>query len=330
MIRSPKEGPQHLRHVAHDPIEIQQARLQDLLPAEGEELAGQARGALRGLLDQGEAGGHRVGGSRALPQQAGAAQDDRQQVVEVVGDAARQEPHRLHLLSLEQLLGALSDLRLQVLGVSAERFFLDLLAIDHGEQRVEPEVQHEAPGHGDGPDDEAGPEDRREEALRRLVHLDDADDLPPRARADRHVDLGQGAELATLVAVLGLGGRLDLHLQLAGEGPQELVVVGKPPTDQVGLVRPQDGGVRTPDLDPHDFREALEHPGEVAPPLAGSLRRRLREHLFQAVDLNFPTNERGRVLPLPCRDGPAQEGGDGEAHGQGESRDREEAQQSEP
>src|SRR5438094_790867 len=46
----------------------------------------------------------RVGRRGAVQQQLGRPQDGREQVVEVVGDAARQLPHGFHLLRLAQLL----------------------------------------------------------------------------------------------------------------------------------------------------------------------------------------------------------------------------------
>ena len=76
-------------------------RLQDLLAAEGQQLAGQGGGALAGLLDRLELLAQRVGrvGDPAQ-REIGVAQDRGQQVVEIVGDPAGQPPDRLHLLGL--------------------------------------------------------------------------------------------------------------------------------------------------------------------------------------------------------------------------------------
>ena len=40
------QAPQHLLHVGHDGVQVEDARLQHLLAAEGQELAGQVGGAL--------------------------------------------------------------------------------------------------------------------------------------------------------------------------------------------------------------------------------------------------------------------------------------------
>ena len=76
-------------------------RVHDLLPAEGEELAGEAGGALRGLQDLLELAP--LGLARVAHQELGVPQDDAQRVVEVVGDAAGQASDRLHLLGLQEL-----------------------------------------------------------------------------------------------------------------------------------------------------------------------------------------------------------------------------------
>ena len=77
--------------------------LEHLLAAEGEELAREGGGAVGRLLDHLDAAAHRVVGLEPAEDQVGAAGDDREQVVEVVRDAARQAAHRLHLLGLPEL-----------------------------------------------------------------------------------------------------------------------------------------------------------------------------------------------------------------------------------
>ena len=85
-------------------------RAQHLLPAEREELPGQRR-CLVGRGDDALHHGHQVQridrapGSRAqvVGKQVRVAADGEQHVVEIVGDAAREATHRLHLLGLEQL-----------------------------------------------------------------------------------------------------------------------------------------------------------------------------------------------------------------------------------
>ncbi len=79
-------------------------RIETLLAGEGKHPLGQvgaALGGLQGVLQ--EVGGTLVAG-QAFLQQPEAADDHRQQVVEVVGHAAGEVPQGLHLLGLEQLL----------------------------------------------------------------------------------------------------------------------------------------------------------------------------------------------------------------------------------
>ena len=77
---------------------------QHLLPAEGEQLPGEARRAFGRLLDLLELEAHgAVAVVQLVEREAGEAEDRRQQVVEVVRDAAGQPADRLHLLRLLQL-----------------------------------------------------------------------------------------------------------------------------------------------------------------------------------------------------------------------------------
>ena len=80
-------------------------RLDDLLAAERQQLARQRRGALAGALHVGQRPVDRDRpGSHVVQHRLGVAEDDRQQVVEVVRHAAGQPADRLHLLRLPQLL----------------------------------------------------------------------------------------------------------------------------------------------------------------------------------------------------------------------------------
>ena len=90
---------QHRPHLAPPPVEIEHARLQHLLAAESQQLLGQPRGALSGLVDLFEMS---RSGSPALScqRQLAVAVDDGQQVIEIVRHASRQAAHRLHLLGL--------------------------------------------------------------------------------------------------------------------------------------------------------------------------------------------------------------------------------------
>ena len=98
-------------------VEIERARLHHLLAAEGEELARQRRRAFGGpadLLDVGPAG---VAALELVEQQVGVAEDRRQHVVEVVGDAAGQPADRFHLLGLPERFLAGLERALHVLPV---------------------------------------------------------------------------------------------------------------------------------------------------------------------------------------------------------------------
>ena len=98
------QASQHLLKLHDDRVQIQDLGLEDLLPAEGQELPGQRGGPLSGLSDLVDVPAHLVVAGETREQELGVAVDDRQQIVEVVGDAPRQSPDRLDLLGLPQLL----------------------------------------------------------------------------------------------------------------------------------------------------------------------------------------------------------------------------------
>jgi hypothetical protein len=94
---------QQFGHAGDDLAEIQERRLEHLLPAERQELPGQQRRPLRGLVDALDRAAMRMVGRHGLEQQTAAPQDDGQKVVEIVRDAARKPSDRLHLLELPEL-----------------------------------------------------------------------------------------------------------------------------------------------------------------------------------------------------------------------------------
>ena len=104
-------------HAADQLVDVDHLGLERLAAGEGEQLAGQRRGAARGL-------DHRLGeadplvlGEPGPAQHVGRALDDGQQIVEIVGDAAGELAERLHLVRLAQLLlglAALADLDLEL------------------------------------------------------------------------------------------------------------------------------------------------------------------------------------------------------------------------
>jgi hypothetical protein len=95
-------------------VDDQRAQVQDLdrehvVPAEREELAREHRAPRHGRTDLlGVPGRATLLGQRALEELA-LRENDREQVVEVVRHAAREHPHRLHLLRLAELLLAPSQ-----------------------------------------------------------------------------------------------------------------------------------------------------------------------------------------------------------------------------
>ena len=102
---------EHLVEVREEGVEIQHPGLDHLLPAEREELARQGGGALGRLLDLIDLGAHRVALGQALGDQLPVPGDDVQQIIEVVGDPARQPADGFHLLRLPKLLLELLALR---------------------------------------------------------------------------------------------------------------------------------------------------------------------------------------------------------------------------
>ena len=98
------ETPQHRDDVLHDDVEVERARLEDLLAAEGEQLARQRGRPLRGLAHEVEVAAEPVPRIERVRQQRAPADDHGEEVVEVVGDAAGELADRLHLLRLPELL----------------------------------------------------------------------------------------------------------------------------------------------------------------------------------------------------------------------------------
>ena len=106
----PDDARQHLRDVADDRVELEEPRLHGLLPAERQQLPGQRRGAIPRVHDLREVGARGVILGERLSDELGAREDDREDVVEVVGDAARELTDRLELLGLAQLFLELARL----------------------------------------------------------------------------------------------------------------------------------------------------------------------------------------------------------------------------
>ncbi len=94
---------QHRREVVHHRPERHDLRREHLLAAEGEQLPGQSRRARGRPLDHLDIPSERMVGSQARQEDLGAPGDDREQVVEIVRDPARELSDAFDLLRLAQL-----------------------------------------------------------------------------------------------------------------------------------------------------------------------------------------------------------------------------------
>ena len=99
----PDEAAQHLLQVGCHPVEVEHLGLRHLPPAESQQLLGQRRGPFGGLEDIVTIFIEGVIFHEAGPDELAVAHDGHQEVVEIVGHAAGQPAHRLHLLGLEEL-----------------------------------------------------------------------------------------------------------------------------------------------------------------------------------------------------------------------------------
>ena len=98
------QAAQQLLDLPHERVEIDDLRLQHLPAAEGEQLAGERRGALARRLNLLEVRAQPIALRDLVEHQRAVAEDGGQQIVEIVRDAAGELPDRLHLLRLAQLL----------------------------------------------------------------------------------------------------------------------------------------------------------------------------------------------------------------------------------
>ena len=100
----PDEALEHPLAIAKLHTDVDDLRLQDLLAAEGEELTREHRGPLRCRDDLLDVGPQHVVGRKLARDDPREAEDRGEHVVEVVRDATRELPDRLHLLRLLELL----------------------------------------------------------------------------------------------------------------------------------------------------------------------------------------------------------------------------------
>ena len=92
-------------HVSDDGVEVQHLTHHHLPPAEGEQLADQRGAAIGRALGSPSSRERSSGFLVSASSSSTLPEDDRQQVVEVVRDAAGQQPHRLHPLRIAQRFG---------------------------------------------------------------------------------------------------------------------------------------------------------------------------------------------------------------------------------
>ena len=97
------EALEHRPHAGDDRVEIEQRRLDDLLAAEGQQLAGELGGALAGFPNRRDVRPPGIVRVEILEQQLAIPQHHGEQVVEIVGDASGEPSDRFHLLGLLKL-----------------------------------------------------------------------------------------------------------------------------------------------------------------------------------------------------------------------------------
>jgi hypothetical protein len=95
---------EHHPHVGDDGVEVDQRRRDDLLAAEGQQLAGQARGARAGFLNLGNVRPAVIFALAVGEQQLAEPQNHGQEIVEIMGDTARELSDGVQLLGLAELL----------------------------------------------------------------------------------------------------------------------------------------------------------------------------------------------------------------------------------
>ena len=105
MLDARRERPHdELDHLVDDGPEVEAPRDAAFLPAEQQELPHEVGAVIGGFLDPARVLGDAIVGAGALRDHRRVVEDDAQQVVEVVGDAAREAPEALHALRLEVAL----------------------------------------------------------------------------------------------------------------------------------------------------------------------------------------------------------------------------------
>ena len=96
------QSPKQRLQIQDDAVQVEDLRLQNLLAAEDEQLTSKPGCKLPRLDDLLDVGAELFVGSEPIQDDQAVTVDRRQQVVEVVGDAAGQPADRLHLLGLPE------------------------------------------------------------------------------------------------------------------------------------------------------------------------------------------------------------------------------------
>ena len=107
------EPPQHIEQPRHGFAKVQHLGHDGLLAGKGQQLPGEVGGALGGFADLHQVVMERPGRIHLRERQLRMPDDHPQHVVEVVGHAASQPPHRFHLVGLAELvfeLGLVGDI----------------------------------------------------------------------------------------------------------------------------------------------------------------------------------------------------------------------------
>ena len=94
---------EHLLHAREKLVQVEHPGLDNLLPAEHQELSGETSRSQRCLSNFVYVRSQRVGGLEIVENQLSVAEDDGEHVVEVVRDPAGETPDRFHLLRLSEL-----------------------------------------------------------------------------------------------------------------------------------------------------------------------------------------------------------------------------------
>ena len=94
----------HLAHLGNDDVQLEEARLQHLHAAEGQQLARHGNSAVRGFFNLIQTAFLKIIGPLAIDEQIAVASNDGQQIVEIMRYAACESAYGLHLVSLAEPL----------------------------------------------------------------------------------------------------------------------------------------------------------------------------------------------------------------------------------